>query len=92
MRPDSHTQLPYKCLCPLWFFLFLCFLGDIAFSEYFVFCNIAVSSFVLYGEYLVTLYVFLPDTVVFKENLKVFNMLNLLSIHPVRKKKTNITV
>ena len=29
MRPESHTQLPNKCLCPL----LCCFSGDVVFSE-----------------------------------------------------------
>ena len=51
MRPDSHTQLPNNCLRPfsLLFLSFLCFFGDVAFSEYFY--TITVLSF--YGEYVV---------------------------------------
>ena len=62
MRPDSHTQLPNNCLCPLWFFFlwfFFCLFGDIAFSVYF--CTIAVFS--LYGEYFLRFS--LPDCVFF---------------------------
>ena len=37
MRPDSHTQLlPKNCMCLFCFLFICCFLGDVAFPEYYV--------------------------------------------------------
>ena len=35
-RLDCHTQLPNNCLCPLLFLIIFCYLGYVAFPQYFV--------------------------------------------------------
>ena len=59
MCGHACTQHAVNCLRPFSFWLFFCFFGDVAFSEYL--CTIAVLS--LFGEYVVRF--ILPDGVFF---------------------------